>query len=127
MNLLDPIDGSSAINRQSVDVKQNFNSLQPASSKAPSMDVSMSKSHTSGFNSGGPSLGLFNPPIGVDPPSGVNSDFFGIKALSKSDIRLDQMVTLGMLKGTGVSGPVKKMLHVPTITLYAIKVSPIQI
>jgi hypothetical protein len=55
------------------------------------MDVSMSKSHTSGFNQGGggPSLGLFNPPVGVDPPTGVNSDFFGIKALSKSDIKLD--------------------------------------
>lgn len=41
-----------------------------------------------------------------------------INALSPSDIKLQQMVSLSMVKSSGKSGPIKKMLHVPTFTIY---------
>jgi len=35
------------------------------------------------------------------------------------------MVTLGLLKGTHTSGPVKKMLHVPSLQIFAVKELPL--
>ena len=54
-----------------------------------------------------------------------NQEFQGLRALPESPIRLDQMVTLGMLKGTSLTGPVKKMLHAPTLKMYCLKEVPI--
>jgi len=31
------------------------------------------------------------------------------------------MITIGMLTGSGLSGTVKKMLHVPTLRLFVVK------
>ena len=39
------------------------------------------------------------------------------------DIRLDQMITLGVFKST--SGTIKKMLHGPSLKIYAVKEVPI--
>lgn len=39
------------------------------------------------------------------------------------DLRLDQMITLGVFKST--SGTIKKMLHAPTLKIYAVKEVPI--
>lgn len=41
-----------------------------------------------------------------------------INALEPSNIKLQQMVSLALVKSSGVSGPIKKMLHVPTFTIY---------
>lgn len=41
-------------------------------------------------------------------------------------VRLEELVTLSILKGTGTSGPIKKMLHVPTLTIMALKEIPLQ-
>jgi hypothetical protein len=41
----------------------------------------------------------------------------------KADLRLDQMITLGVFKST--SGTIKKMLHAPTLKIYAVKEVPI--
>ena len=35
------------------------------------------------------------------------------------------MITIGILRGSGRSGVIKKMLHVPTLKLYAVKEQPI--
>ena len=37
-------------------------------------------------------------------------------------IQLQEMITIGVMKGSGASGQVKKMLHVPTLKLFAVKV-----
>ena len=42
---------------------------------------------------------------------------------SKADLRLDQMITLGVFKSS--SGSIKKMLHAPTLKIYAVKEVPI--
>lgn len=39
------------------------------------------------------------------------------------ELRLDQMITLGVFKST--SGTIKKMLHAPTLKMYAVKEVPI--
>ena len=39
------------------------------------------------------------------------------------DLRLDQMITLGVFKST--SGTIKKMLHAPSLKMYAVKEVPI--
>ena len=39
------------------------------------------------------------------------------------DLRLDQMITLGVFKST--SGTIKKMLHAPSLKIYAVKEVPI--
>jgi hypothetical protein len=41
-----------------------------------------------------------------------------INALEPSNINLQQMVSLALIKSNGMSGPIKKMLHVPTFTIY---------
>jgi len=40
-------------------------------------------------------------------------------------VKLEEMITLSILKGTGNTGSVKKMLHVPTLKLYTIKEIPL--
>ncbi len=35
------------------------------------------------------------------------------------------MITIGLMRGSGMSGVIKKMLHVPTLKLYAVKEQPI--
>ena len=55
----------------------------------------------------------------------AQNEFFGLKAFAKSKISLDQLITIGMLKGNSTSGPVKKMLHAPTLRIYALKEVPI--
>lgn len=67
----------------------------------------MAKSQSNGF------AGFDN----VIDSLGKNSEV-QINALSPSDIKLQQMVSLSMVKSSGVSGPIKKMLHVPTFTIY---------
>ena len=42
-----------------------------------------------------------------------------------SKVRLDQMVSLAMIKGNSRSGPIKKMFHVPSMTVYCVKEVPI--
>lgn len=48
-----------------------------------------------------------------------------LNAISPTDIKLHQMVSLALIKSTSVSGPIKKMLHVPTFTIYCVKEIPI--
>jgi hypothetical protein len=47
------------------------------------------------------------------------------KLLLNSKIKLEEMITLNLIKGSGNSGAVKKMLHVPTLKTYIIKEEPI--
>ncbi len=51
----------------------------------------------------------------------------GIKktTLPFSQVRLEEMITLSILKGTRNSGSVKKMLHAPSLKLYAVKEIPL--
>jgi len=42
-----------------------------------------------------------------------------------SQVRLEDMITLSILKGTRNSGSVKKMLHAPSLKLYAVKEIPL--
>jgi hypothetical protein len=42
------------------------------------------------------------------------------------EVRLEELVTLSIVKSTGTSGPIKKMLHVPTMTIMALKEIPLQ-
>lgn len=48
-----------------------------------------------------------------------------INAISPTDIKLQQMVSLALIKSSSVSGPIKKMLHVPTFAIYCVKEIPI--
>lgn len=41
-------------------------------------------------------------------------------------VRLEELVTLSVIKGTSTSGPIKKMLHVPTLTIMTLKELPLQ-
>jgi hypothetical protein len=68
----------------------------------------MAKSQSNGF-------GSFNP-IGSDVQ---------INAVSPTDILLQQMVSLALIKRSSISGPIKKMLHVPSFTIYCVKEIPI--
>ena len=61
----------------------------------------MNKSHSSGFDS------FKN--IDGEP---------GLSTISTTDIKLQQMVSLAIIKSNSISGPIKKMLHVPTFTIY---------
>ena len=40
-------------------------------------------------------------------------------------VKLEEMITLSILKGTRNTGSVKKMLHAPTLKLYAVKEIPL--
>jgi len=35
------------------------------------------------------------------------------------------MITIGLIRGSNNTGAIKKMLHVPTLKLYAVKEQPI--
>jgi hypothetical protein len=48
-----------------------------------------------------------------------------INAISPTNIRLQQMVSLAVVKSSSLSGPIKKMLHVPTFSIYCVKEIPI--
>lgn len=61
----------------------------------------MNKSHSSGFDS-------FK---NIDGESGLST-------ISSTDLKLQQMVSLAIIKSNSVSGPIKKVLHVPTFTIY---------
>lgn len=52
---------------------------------------------------------------------------FGFKkaTLPFSQVKLEEMITLSVLKGTRNTGPIKKMLHAPTLKLYAVKEIPL--
>jgi hypothetical protein len=41
------------------------------------------------------------------------------------EIKLHELVTLNVIKGSSYSGTVKKMLHVPTMTIMSLKEVPI--
>ena len=45
--------------------------------------------------------------------------------LITSRIKLDEMITLGKIKGSRDTGIVRKVLHAPTLKLYIIKEEPI--
>ena len=46
--------------------------------------------------------------------------------LLNGGVRLEELVTLTVIKGSSTSGPIKKMLHVPTLTIMTLKEIPIQ-
>ncbi len=46
------------------------------------------------------------------------------KTLINSRIKLEEMITLGVMKGNH-TGSVKKMLHAPTLKMFAVKEEPI--
>lgn len=48
------------------------------------------------------------------------------KHLINSGMKLEEMLTISILKSGRYSGSVKKMLHVPTLRLYAVKEEPVQ-
>ena len=52
---------------------------------------------------------------------------FGFKkaTLQYSQVKLEEMITLAVLKGTRNSGSIKKMIHAPTLKLYAVKEIPL--
>lgn len=41
-----------------------------------------------------------------------------LNAISQTDIKLQQMVSLALIKSNSISGPIKKMLHVPSFTIF---------
>ena len=41
-----------------------------------------------------------------------------INAISPTNIKLQQMVSLALIKSSNLSGPIKKMLHVPSFSVY---------
>mgnify|MGYP003688618475 CR=1 FL=1 len=41
-----------------------------------------------------------------------------INSLPPSGIKLQQMVSLALIKSSNLSGPIKKMLHVPSFSIY---------
>jgi serine/threonine protein kinase len=56
----------------------------------------------------------------------VKKDYGFKKAtLPFSQVKLEEMITLSVLKGTRNSGSIKKMLHAPTLRLYAVKEIPL--
>ena len=56
--------------------------------------------------------------------SNIN-DNVQINAFEPSDIKLQDMISLALIKSNGISGPIKKMLHVPSFTIYCVKEIPI--
>ena len=78
----------------------NNNIKKKKSDKSNKYDV-MAKSQSNGF-------GSFQP-MGSDVQ---------INSVSPTDIKLQQMVSLALIKRSSLSGPIKKMLHVPTFTIY---------
>lgn len=46
--------------------------------------------------------------------------------MQQSEVRLQELVTLSIIKGSSYSGTVKKMLHVPSMTIMTLKEVPIQ-
>ncbi|CAD8112638.1 unnamed protein product [Paramecium sonneborni] len=48
-----------------------------------------------------------------------------ISSLVQSQIRIEDMITTGMLRSYADSSPVKKMLHAPTMKLYVVKEEPL--
>lgn len=63
--------------------------------------------------------------IDIDVIQKIMSKQSEIKHLVNSAIKLEEMLTLSLLKNSRYSGAVKKMLHVPTLKLYAIKEEPV--
>lgn len=47
------------------------------------------------------------------------------KTVMPSKVKLEEMVSLAMIKGNSLSGPIKRMLHVPTFKIYCVKEVPI--
>ena len=72
----------------------------------------MQKSHSNGFST----LESF-----YIPPSNE----FLIQAVPEGNLKLDEMITLGLLKRSSLTGPIKKMLHAPTQKLFAVKEVPL--
>jgi hypothetical protein len=68
----------------------------------------MAKSQTNGFGS----------------YKNINSEL-QINDISPTNIKLQQMVSLALIMPSSISGPIKKMLHVPTFSIYSIKEIPI--
>ena len=50
---------------------------------------------------------------------------FRFGPLSASSLKLEDMVSLAMIKSSDKSGPLKKMMHVPTLKIYCVKEVPI--
>ena len=49
-------------------------------------------------------------------------EHIGSSTLTKSKVRLEDMITLGLITNSRYSGPVKKILHAPTLRIFAVKV-----
>ena len=48
-----------------------------------------------------------------------------IYSVSPTNIKLQQMVSFALIKSSNLSGPIKKMLHVPSFSIYCVKEIPI--
>ncbi len=59
------------------------------------------------------------------PPAPAPDFGFKKTTLPSSQVRLEEMITLSILKGTRNTGSVKKMLHAPSLKLYAVKEIPL--
>ena len=53
-----------------------------------------------------------------------SGNLHSFKSLTSNKVKRDEMITVGVIKTTKKSGPVKKMLHVSTFKLYAVKEIP---
>lgn len=63
--------------------------------------------------------------LDIDVIQKLRSKQTEMKHLVNSPFKLEEMLTLSLLKSTRYSGSVKKMLHVPTLRLMAIKEEPV--
>ena len=48
-----------------------------------------------------------------------------INSISPTNIKLHDMVSFALIKSSNLSGPIKKMLHVPSFSIYWVKEIPI--
>lgn len=55
-------------------------------------------------------------------PTENGFEHIGTSTLTKSKVRLEDMITLGLITNSRYSGPVKKILHAPTLRIFAVKV-----
>ncbi|KRX03384.1 Protein kinase-like domain [Pseudocohnilembus persalinus] len=60
-----------------------------------------------------------------DHHSYFNSNSINNSYLLSTKLKLEEMITMGLMKGNRHTGLIKQMLHAPTLQLYAIKEEPI--
>ena len=97
--------------------KKRFPGLGEGAREAPVAQMkstfeSMQKSQSNGFNT-------------LDSFYNAHSNEYFIQAVPEGNLKLDEMITLGLLKRSSLTGPIKKMLHAPTQKLFAVKEVPL--